>query len=165
MASITRRGVTIETIGELPAPGSKAPAAQFAKTDLTTLTLADLSGQRVLLNIFPSIDTPTCAKSVRRFNEAVAQLDNTVVLCVSADLPFAQAQFCGAEGLDRVMPVSTFRNREFGTDYGVEMTDGSLRGLLSRAIVILDETGTVIHTEQVPEIAQEPDYDAALAKL
>ncbi len=165
MATITRRGAKIETAGDLPALGSKAPAAHFVKNDLSALALADLSGQRVILNVFPSIDTPTCAKSVRRFNEAAAQLDNTVVLCVSADLPFAQARFCGAEGLDRVMSVSTFRTREFGTDYGVEMTDGALKGLLSRAIVILDEAGTVIHTEQVPEIAQEPDYDAALAKL
>lgn len=165
MATITRRGVAIETAGDLPALGSKAPPAQFAKTDLSAVTLADLAGQRVILNIFPSIDTPTCAKSVRRFNEAAAQLDNTLVLCVSADLPFAQARFCGAEGLDRVMSVSTFRNQAFGADYGVEMTSGPLKGLLSRAIVILDETGTVIHTEQVPEIAQEPDYDAALAKL
>ncbi|WP_166266960.1 thiol peroxidase [Marinobacter caseinilyticus] len=165
MATITRRGVAVETTGELPALGSKAPAAQFTKNDLSALALADLSGQRVILNIFPSIDTPTCAKSVRRFNEAAAQLNNTMVLCVSADLPFAQARFCGAEGLDRVMSVSTFRNREFGTNYGVEMTDGPLQGLLSRAIVILDETGTVIHTEQVPEIAQEPDYEAALAAL
>ncbi len=165
MATITRRGVNIETAGDLPALGSKAPPAQFAKNDLSALALADLSGQRVILNMFPSIDTPTCAKSVRRFNEAAAQLNNTVVLCVSADLPFAQARFCGAEGLDRVMSVSTFRNPEFGTDYGVEMTDGALKGLLSRAIIILDEAGTVIHTEQVPEIAQEPDYDAALAKL
>lgn len=165
MATITRRGVTIETTGDLPAVGSKAPSAQFAKNDLSALALANLSGQRVILNIFPSIDTPTCAKSVRRFNEAAAQLKNTLVLCVSADLPFAQTRFCGAEGLDRVMSVSTFRNREFGTDYGVEMTDGPLKGLLSRAIVVLDENGIVIHTEQVPEIAQEPDYDAALAKL
>lgn len=165
MATITRRGVPVTTAGNLPTPGSKAPETVFSGNDLGDVRLSDLAGKRVILNIFPSIDTPTCAKSVRRFNEAASKLDNTVVLCVSADLPFAQARFCGAEGLERVMTVSTFRNPEFGKAYGVEMVDGPLMGLLARAIVILDETGTVLYTEQVPEIAQEPDYDAALATL
>ncbi len=165
MATITRRGETVHTAGELPAPGQPAPEARFTRTDLSELALSDLKGQRVILNIFPSIDTPTCAKSVRRFNEDAANLANTLVVCVSADLPFAQSRFCGAEGLERVMTVSTFRHPDFGRSYGVEMVDGALKGLLSRAIVVIDEDGTVVHSEQVPEIAQEPDYDAALAAL
>lgn len=165
MATITRRGTPVHTAGDLPAVGSPAPEARFTQGDLSELALSDLKGQRVILNIFPSIDTPTCATSTRRFNEEADGLANTRVLCVSADLPFAQARFCGAEGLERVMPVSTFRNPDFGRSYGVEMMDGPLRGLLSRAIVVVDEQGTVIHTEQVPEIAQEPDYAAALAVL
>lgn len=165
MATITRRGATVNTAGELPAIGSAAPAAHFVTTDLEALALADLKGKKVVLNVFPSVDTPTCAKSVRRFNEAAAQRQGTVVLCVSADLPFAQKRFCGAEGLEQVIPASTFRDSDFGKDYGVEMLDGPLKGLLSRAVVIVDEAGDVIYTEQVPEIAQEPDYDAALAKL
>ncbi|MDX1800375.1 MAG: thiol peroxidase [Marinobacter sp.] len=165
MAIITRRGTSINTVGELPAIGQPAPTARFTATDLSDLSLADLTGKTVILNIFPSIDTPTCAKSVRQFNAAASELANTVVLCVSADLPFAQARFCGAEGLDNVRPASTFRHPEFGTDYGVTMTDGPLQGLLSRAIVVIDAEGIVRHTEQVPEIAQEPDYEAALAAL
>lgn len=165
MATITRRGTPINTVGELPALGQPAPTARFTATDLSDLSLADLTGKTVILNIFPSIDTPTCAKSVRQFNAAASELANTVVLCVSADLPFAQARFCGAEGLDNVRPASTFRHPEFGTDYGVTMTDGPLQGLLSRAIVVIDAEGIVRHTEQVPEIAQEPDYEAALAAL
>ncbi|MEX0605713.1 MAG: thiol peroxidase [Marinobacter sp.] len=165
MATITRRGVPVTTAGDLPATGSKAPETVFTGNDLGDVSLSSLTGKRVILNIFPSIDTPTCAKSVHRFNEAASKLDNTVVLCVSADLPFAQARFCGAEGLKRVTTVSTFRSPAFGKTYGVEMMDGPLRGLLSRALVIIDESGTIIHTEQVPEIAQEPNYDAALAAL
>ena len=165
MATITRRGIPVSTAGDLPTAGSKAPEAVLTGNDLGDVRLSELSGKRIILNIFPSIDTPTCAKSVRRFNEAASKLDNTVVLCVSADLPFAQARFCGAEGLERVMTASTFRNPEFGKTYGVEMLDGPLMGLLSRAIVVIDEAGIVIHTEQVPEIAQEPDYAAALATL
>lgn len=165
MASITRRGTTINTVGDLPDLGQKAPAARFTTTDLNELSLADLAGKTLILNIFPSIDTPTCAKSVRQFNAAASALNNTVVLCVSADLPFAQSQFCGAEGLEQVRPVSTFRHPEFGRDYGVTMIDGPLRGLLSRAIVVIDGDGIIRHTEQVPEIAQEPDYEAALAAV
>lgn len=162
MAAITRRGTTINTVGHLPGLGQQAPPARFTTTDLNELSLADLAGKTLILNIFPSIDTPTCAKSVRRFNAAASTLANTLVLCVSADLPFAQAHFCGAEGLDQVRPVSTFRHPEFGTDYGVTMIDGPLRGLLSRAIVVIDGDGIIRYTEQVPEIAQEPDYEAAL---
>ncbi|MDX1634459.1 MAG: thiol peroxidase [Marinobacter sp.] len=165
MATITRRGTPVHTAGDLPATGQPAPEARFTQNDLSELALSDLKGQRVILNIYPSIDTPTCAKSTRRFNEEAAALPGTRVLCVSADLPFAQARFCGAEGLERVITVSTFRNPEFGKTYGVEMLDGPLKGLLSRAIVVIDESGTVVHTEQVPEIAQEPDYQAALAAL
>lgn len=165
MATITRRGVELHTAGTLPTPGEAAPEARFARSDLSELELGDLRGSNVILNIFPSIDTPTCARSVRRFNEMAASLEHTHVLCVSADLPFAQARFCGAEGLDRVTSVSTFRNPEFGRDYGVLMVDGPLKGLLSRAVVVINGGGQVIHSEQVPEIGQEPDYDKALASL
>lgn len=164
MTTITRRGLPVHTVGALPPVGTAAPAANFVNTELEELSLASLRGKKVVLNIFPSIDTPTCAKSVRRFNEAAAEHADTVVLCVSSDLPFAQKRFCGAEGLDRVVPVSTFRSR-FGQDYGVEMSDGPLQGLLSRAVVIIDGAGQVRYTEQVPEIGQEPDYEKALASL
>ena len=134
------------------------------KTDLSETTLADYKGSRLVLNIFPSVDTPTCAMSVRKFNEQVSQLENTKVLCVSADLPFAAARFCGAEGIDNVATGSSFRGT-FGTDYGVEFVEGPLKGLLSRSVVVLDESGKVIYTEQVSETADEPDYDAAVAAL
>lgn len=165
MPTISMRGTMVNTVGELPAVGEKAPEFRFTDAELGEITLADLAGRKVVLNIFPSIDTPTCAKSVRVFNEEAGKRDNAVVLCVSADLPFAQKRFCGSEGLDNVVTASTFRAPEFGRNYGVEMVDGRLAGLLSRAVVVIDENGTVIHTEQVPEIAQEPDYEAALAKL
>lgn len=165
MATITRRGATVHTAGELPAIGSTAPEMSLVTTSLEELRLADLSGRRVLLNIFPSIDTPTCAKSVRRFNEEAASHDGSAVLCVSADLPFAQKRFCAAEGLESVITVSTFRDRAFGPSYGVEMIDGPLKGLLARAVVVVDEAGKVVYTELVPEIGHEPDYEAALANL
>lgn len=165
MGHITLRGNPVDTRGDLPAVGSKAPPFTLVKTDLTDISLRDLEGRRVILNIFPSLDTPTCAMSVRRFNEAVSSLRNTVVLCISADLPFAMSRFCGAEGLQGVMPVSVFRSPEFGRDYGVRITTGPLAGLLSRAVVILDEGGKVIYTQQVAEIADEPDYQAALEAL
>jgi len=165
MASITLKGNPISTVGELPATGSAAPAFSGVKTDLSECKLADLAGKKVVLNIFPSIDTGICATSTRRFNEEASALENAVVLCVSADLPFALGRFCGAEGLENVVPVSTFRNPEFGSDYGVTIADGPLAGLLSRAVVVIDETGQVVYTEQVPEIAQEPDYKAALAAI
>lgn len=166
MGHITLRGNPVDTQGDLPAVGSKAPPFTLVKTDLTEISLRDLEGRRVLLNIFPSLDTPTCAMSVRRFNEAASSsLRNTVVLCISADLPFAMSRFCGAEGLQDVVPASVFRSPEFGRDYGVRIATGPLAGLLARAVVILDEGGKVIYTQQVTEIADEPDYQAALDAL
>ncbi|WP_248746518.1 thiol peroxidase [Pseudomonas sp. MWU12-2037] len=165
MAQVTRRGVTVQINGQLPLPGSQAPAFSLVAKDLSDITLASLAGQRKVLNIFPSVDTPTCAKSVRQFNERANQLENTVVLCISADLPFAQARFCGAEGLDQVVNLSTLRGREFMRDYGVEIADGPLAGLTTRAVVVLDAHDEVLHSELVADIGQEPDYDAALAVL
>ncbi len=165
MTQITLKDNPINTIGSLPAVGSQAPDFLLTKTDLSDITSADLRGKRVILNIFPSIDTDVCAASVRFFNAKANTLDNTTVLCVSDDLPFAQKRFCGAEGLTNVISASEMRNRDFGDNYGVRIIDGPLAGVLSRAVVILDETGKVIYTEQVPEITQEPDYDAALAVL
>lgn len=165
MAQITLQGNPINTISALPAINSKAPAFQLTKTDLSDASLNDFSGKRLVLNIFPSIDTGVCATAVRRFNAEAEKLENTAVLCISADLPFAQARFCGAEGLDQVINLSAMRDRKFGEDYGVTIIDGPLAGLFSRAVVILDENGTVIYTEQVPEITQEPDYEAALKSL
>lgn len=164
MASITFQNDPVETIGQLPAVGQKAPAFDLVGAQLQPVTSADLAGNRVVLNIFPSIDTGVCALSVRRFNELAAGLENTVVVCVSRDLPFAQARFCGAEGIENVTVGSAFRS-SFGEDYGVTMTSGPLQGLLSRAVVVLDENGTVTYTEQVPEIGQEPDYEAAQKAL
>jgi len=165
MASITLKGNPISTIGNLPATGAAAPPLNAVKTDLSEYTLAELAGKKVVLNIFPSIDTGVCAASTRRFNQEASALENTVVVCVSADLPFALGRFCGTEGLEDVVPVSIFRNPGFGIEYGVTITDGPLAGLLSRAVVIIDESGNVAYTEQVPEITQEPNYDAALAAL
>lgn len=165
MAQVTLRGNPIHTAGDLPKVGSPAPAFTVTRTDLAEVGPADYPGRRLVLNIFPSIDTPTCAMSVRTFNAKASQLANTTVLCVSADLPFAAKRFCGAEGLEQVVPASTFRHPEFGAAYGVTLTDGPLKGLLARAVVVLDEGGKVVHTELVPEIAQEPNYEAALAAL
>jgi thiol peroxidase len=165
MAQITLQGNPIHTSGELPKTGSAAPNFTLARKDLSEVSLADYKGQRVVLNIFPSIDTPTCATSVRTFNAQASKAPNTVVLCISVDLPFAAGRFCAAEGLDNVVPASAFRSPEFGKSYGVTITDGPLRGLLARSVVVLDETGKVVHTELVPEIAHEPDYAAALAVL
>ncbi len=165
MASITLKGNPVSTVGELPAAGSSAPSFSGLKTDLSECTLADLAGKKVVLNVFPSIDTGLCAASTRHFNEAASSLDNTVVVCVSVDLPFALGRFCGAEGLENVIPLSVFRNPEFGSGYGVTITDGPLAQLLSRAVVVIDESGKVIYTEQVPEITQEPNYEAALNTL
>lgn len=165
MAQITFKGEPINTGGELPAVGSAAPAFSLVKTDLSQVALDDLKGKQVVLNVFPSIDTPVCAASVRRFNKEAAALGNAVVLCVSADLPFAQARFCGAEDLDRVEPASDFRDGAFARDYGVRIGDGPLAGLMARAVLVLDADGRVVHAELVPEIAQEPDYAAALAAL
>ncbi|NTW86231.1 MAG: thiol peroxidase [Holophagaceae bacterium] len=165
MATVTLKGNPFHTVGELPKVGSHAPALTLVRTDLAEVSGQDLAGQRVVLNIFPSLDTPTCAASVRKFNARANEKPNTTILCVSADLPFAQKRFCGAEGLDNVVTVSSFRSPEFGQAYGVTLVDGPLKGLLARAVVVVDETGKVIHTELVPEIAQEPDYNAALGVL
>ena len=163
MAQTALGGNPVHTVGDLPEIGS-TPSFSLTQGNLQELTPADLAGKRVVLNIFPSVDTPTCATSVRTFNERASSLDNTVVLCVSADLPFAQGRFCGAEGLTNVQTASSFRS-SFGSDFGVTLADGVLAGLLARAVVVLDEDGKVTYTELVPEIAKEPDYDAAIAAL
>jgi len=165
MATITLKGNAIETCGTLPAKASAAPDFTLVKTDLSEVTLASYKGKKIVLNIFPSIDTPVCAASVRRFNQTAGELANTVVLCISADLPFAHTRFCETDGLKNVESLSVFRSPAFGKDYGVTITTGPIAGLLSRAIVIIGTDGTVVYTEQVPEITQEPDYDAALAAL
>lgn len=165
MAQITLKGNSIQTIGELPGKGTKAPDFELTKNDLSKVSLKDFAGQRLVLNIFPSLDTGTCAASVRRFNKEAAALANTKVLCISRDLPFAQARFCGTEGIDNAITVSDFATGKFGKDYQVEIVTGPLAALLSRAVVVLDENQKVIYTQQVPEIVDEPDYDAALASL
>lgn len=165
MSQVTLKGNPVKLEGQLPAVGSDAPAFSLVGKDLSDVPLTGFSGKRKVLNIFPSIDTPTCATSVRRFNEKASQLTNTVVLCISADLPFAQARFCGAEGLDNVVTLSTMRGHDFLKHYGVAIASGPLAGLAARAVVVLDEHGKVLHTELVGEIANEPDYDAALAAL
>ena len=162
MATTAMRGTPVETIGDLPTVGDVAPDFVLAAADLTDVPLKQ--GTRVVLNIFPSIDTGVCAQSVRRFNEIAAGLENTVVICASEDLPFALKRFCGAEGIDNVVAASAFRST-FGEDYGVTLAEGLMRGLLARAVVVIDEEGTVLHTELVPDISQEPDYDAAIGAL
>lgn len=164
MADITFRGTPIQTSGELPAVGTEAPHFTLTGTDLSDITTGSLVGKRIVLNIFPSVDTGVCAASVRAFNERAASLENTTVVCVSKDLPFAQDRFCGAEGIENVTMGSAFRS-SFGEDYGVVQASGPLTGLLARAVVVLDDDGAVLYTEQVPEIGQEPDYDAAVAAL
>ena len=165
MAEITLGGNPIHTLGELPAVGTKAPDFSLTANDLSVKRLADFSGKKVVLNIFPSIDTSTCATSVRTFNEKASSLDNTMVVCVSRDLPFAQSRFCGAEGLENVITLSDFANGSFGKDYALEITDGPLANLHSRAIVVIDENGVIAHTEQVGEIADEPNYETAISSL
>jgi thiol peroxidase len=165
MTQITLRGEPVQVKGTLPAVGSQAPAFTLVGAGLVDTSLADFAGSRKVLNIFPSVDTPTCAASVRAFNKKAAELDGTVVLCVSADLPFAQARFCGAEGLENVKTLSTLRGREFHTDYGVDIADSPMAGLTARAVIVLDENDKVLYTQLVGEIAEEPDYDAALAAL
>jgi len=164
MATVTLKGNAFETVGQLPAVSSKAPNFELVKTDLSVTSLADYQGQKLVLNIFPSIDTPTCATSVRKFNEVAASLNNVAVICVSADLPFAAARFCGAQGIDNVDTGSSFRS-SFGDDYGVSFKTGPLLGLTSRALVVINEAGEVVYTEQVAETADEPNYEAALALL
>lgn len=163
--SVTLGGTPIAVTGRFPRPGDAAPAFSLVGKDLADVRLADHAGKRKILNIFPSIDTPTCAMSVRQFNARASSLPNTVVLCISADLPFAQSRFCGAEGLDNVVTLSTLRGREFLENYGVNIASGPLSGLAARAVIVLDEHDRVLHSELVPEIKQEPDYAAALAVL
>lgn len=165
MANVTLKGNPISTIGDVPAVGSKAPDFRLTRIDLSDVGLADLAGKNVILSVFPSIDTPTCATSVRKFNAEASSLPNTVVLCASADLPFAHKRFCGAEGLDRVMSVSDMRDKDFGTRYGLTITSGPLAGLLTRAVVVIGTDGLVRHAQLVPEIGQEPDYAAAIAAI
>ncbi len=165
MATVTLKGNSINTLGNLPSNGSSAPDFTLTKNDLSSASLGDYKGQKVVLNIFPSIDTGTCAQSVRQFNQEAAELDNTKVLCISKDLPFAQARFCGAEGIDKVETLSDFRDGNFGDAYQVTFTDGPLQGLHSRAVVVIDANGTVVYSEQVSEIVDEPNYKAALEAL
>ncbi len=165
MAQITLKGNPVATVGELPAAGTAAPSFTLVNKDLSEANMADFAGKRIVLNIFPSLDTPVCAASVRRFNLEASSIPDTVVLCISADLPFAHKRFCEVEGIENVVSLSVFRSPEFGNDYGVTITDGPLKGILSRAVVIVDKDGKVIHAEQVPEITQEPDYEAALKAM
>ena len=165
MATVTLGGNTINTIGNLPKVGTKAPEFELVKDDLSLVKLSDYAGKKLVLNIFPSVDTGTCAASVRTFNEKASSLANTTVLCISRDLPFAQKRFCGAEGLENVENLSDFKLGAFGKNYGLEITDSVLSGLHSRVVIVLDENSNVIYTEQVPEIADEPNYEAALAVL
>lgn len=165
MAQVAFKGNPVKTAGSVPSVGTKAPAFTLAGKDLSDVKLTDYAGKKVVLNIFPSIDTPVCAASVRRFNAEAGALGGAVVLCISADLPFAHGRFCTVEGLEQVVPASVFRSPEFGKDYGVVIAEGPLRGLLSRAIVIVDGTGQVVYTEHVAEITKEPDYEAALRAL
>jgi len=165
MANITLKGNAIHTIGNLPKIGTKASNFKLTAVDLSPKSLTDYAGKKIILNIFPSIDTGTCATSVREFNKKATDLKNTVVLCISKDLPFAQARFCGAEGIKNVVMLSDFIDGNFGKSYELEIANGPLAHLHSRAIVIVDENGSVIYTEQVPEIANEPNYNAALNVL
>ena len=165
MAQITLQGNPVQTVGNLPAVGMEAPSFKLVKTDLSEASMQDFAGKNIILNIFPSLDTSVCAASVRRFNKEAGESPDTVVLCISADLPFAHQRFCETEGLNDVIPLSVFRSPEFGRDYGVTITSGPLVGLMSRAVVIIDKSGEVAYTEQVPEITQEPDYDASLLAL
>jgi thiol peroxidase len=165
MAKIALGGNPINTRGNLPAVGSKAPDFNLTTTDLADVSLKDYAGKKVILNIFPSLDTPVCAASVRKFNSEANNLENTAVVCISADLPFAQKRFCGAEGLEKVIPLSALRTRDFGKDYGVEIVDGPLAGVFARAIVALDASGTVTYTQLVPEIKEEPNYEEVLAAV
>ena len=164
MATVTLKGTPVNTCGELPEVGQTAPGFVLSNSKLADTSLNDFSGKKKILNIVPSLDTPTCQVSTRKFNEKAASLPDTVVLIISADLPFAQKRFCSTEGLENVVPLSTFRS-SFAKDYGVELVDSKLAGLTSRAIVVLDENDQVIYTELVSEIAEEPDYDKALAAV
>jgi len=165
MANVTLGGNPIEVGGQFPAVGAKAPAFTLVGADLKDVSLADFAGKRKVLNIVPSLDTPVCATSTRKFNEAAAKLDNTVVLSISADLPFAAGRFCTTEGIANVKPLSTFRDKGFKQAYGVDITSGPLAGVTARAVVVLDANDNVLYSQLVPEIKEEPNYDAALAAL
>lgn len=165
MAHITLGNDPVTTTGDLPEIGSKAPDFKVTKTDLTDTTLSDFLGKNIVLNIFPSIGTGVCSASVRKFNELAAGKENTVVVCISRDLPFAHKQFCEAEGIDNVIPTSEYKNNGFSDNYHVKMLNGKFEGLLSRCIVVIGTDGKVVYTEQVPTIGQEPDYDKALAAI
>jgi thiol peroxidase len=165
MSQVTLKGNPVSVDGPFPKVGDKAPGFKLVGKDLADVTLADFTGKRKVLNIFPSVDTPTCATSVRRFNEQASTLNNAVVLCISADLPFAQSRFCGAEGLNNVVSLSTLRGHDFLQHYGVAIASGPLAGLAARAVVVLDEHDKVVHSELVGEIADEPNYATALAAL
>ena len=165
MATITFKGNPVQTTGDLPVKGTAAPDFTLVKGDLSEVKLSDFRGKQVVLNIFPSLDTGTCAASVRRFNKEATSLNNTVVLGISADLPFAAGRFCSAEGIENVITLSTFRDHSFGKDYGLLMSDGPLKGLLARAVVVVNPEGKVVYTELVSEIAQEPDYQSAINSI
>jgi thiol peroxidase len=165
MATVTLNGTPVHTCGELPHPGHATPPFTLTRTDLSEITSVDLEGKRVVLSIFPSLDTATCAQSVLTFNTLSADLSDAVLLCVSMDLPFAQGLFCGSKGLERAIPVSAFRHPDFGHAFGVTILDGPMRGLFARAVVALDENGTVMHTELVPELTHEPDYELAIHRI
>lgn len=165
MSTVTFKGNIVALSGEQPKVGEKAPKFGGVKGDLSVAKLPEFEGKKVVINVFPSLDTEVCAASVRRFNKEASSLENTVVLCVSKDLPFAQSRFCTTEGLQNVIPLSVFRCRCFVENYGLEITDGPLKGLLARAVFVLDETGTIVYEQLVPEITEEPDYEAALKAL
>jgi len=165
MTTISFKGNPIHTVGTLPTIGNQAPDFTVTKTDLSDIKLQDVLGKKIVISMFPSADTPTCAQAMRHFNEEANKLDNVIVLCVSADLPFALKRFCAAENLANIIPTSVFRHPEFGTKFGVTIQDGPLAGLLSRAVMILDEKGKVVYTQQVPELSNEPDYQAVLNEL
>lgn len=165
MAEITFLGKPLKTVGSLPGMGDSTPAFTLTKSDLSEIKLSDFKGKKVVLSIFPSLDTPTCATAMHKFNEESQKLNNVAILCISADLPFAQKRFCATENVTNVIPASVFRHPEFGHDYGVTIADGPLAGLLSRAIIVLDEAGKVIYTQQVQELSDEPDYNAVLTAL
>ena len=165
MSQITFKGNPVNTSGSLPAVGSVAPDFKLVNTDLSEVSLADFAGKKVIINIFPSVDTGVCALQLQTFNQRVADMDDTALLFVSLDLPFAFGRFCGAEGIENAVTASDFRNRSFAQDYGVDMTDGPLAGLYARAVLVLDADHKITYSELVPEIAQEPNYDAALAAV
>ena len=165
MSKVTLKGNPVSTIGDLPVVGSKAPEFSLVGTNLADVKNTDFTGKRVVLNIFPSLDTATCAASVRRFNVEASKLKDAAVVCISKDLPFAHSRFCTTEGIENVVSASEFRSNAFGKNYGVMITDGPLQGLMTRAVVVLDKDGTVIHSQLVPEITEEPDYESALNSL